>query len=277
MFDIGLRRLRSVPELLTWPTRFDAAIWFERLTLAAIGMTVLTLGMLLLDGRTLAGEPVWLKPFKFAVSFAILFATLAWVSIRFTSPWRKGWGLVLAAGASAAAFFFEMAYIGAQAARQEPSHFNETTPFHELMYGLMGTGATALMLAIGLVGLAAWADRNAQLDDRVRLGVILGFFGTVVLTFWIAGELAGNGGRYIGIPSEDGPRLPIFGWSMEVGDLRPAHFFSLHAMQALPIIGLVAAQLDLSSRVLWIAGLLYAGFTIMVFMAALQGIPLITT
>lgn len=276
MFAIRPRTVRSATDILTVPTPIDSAKWFERLALAAIGMTFLTLGTLLLDGRTIDGEPVWLKPFKFAVSFAVLFATLAWAATRLSSLWRRSWGLVVFAAASAAAFFFEMAYINAQAARQEHSHFNDTTPFHELMYGLMGMGATALMLTVGLLGLVVWADREARFDRRLRLSIVLGFLASVVLTFWVAGALAENDSRYIGVPSDGAARLPIFGWSMEVGDLRAPHFFALHAMQALPAFGLLAERLDLSVRVVWIVALLYASFTAMVFLTALQGTPLIS-
>ncbi len=273
---MGLHRLRAATDILIVPSRFDASRAFEHLALAAVGMTALTLGMLLLDWRMIDGERVWLKPFKFSVSFAILFATLALAAKRLSSPWRTSWVLVAATGASAAAFVFEMAYIGAQAARQEHSHFNETSAFHEMMYSLMGTGATALMLTVGLVSVAAWADKDARFEPAVRLGIVLGFLATVVLTFWVAGELAGNGGRFVGVPSENAAKLPILGWSMEVGDLRPAHFFSLHAMQVLPVFGWIADKYNLTTRTVWIATLLYASFTIMVFVTALQGVPLIS-
>ena len=276
MFDSGIRRIRSVTDSLAVPTRFDASAFFERLVLAAIGMTALTLGMLALDGRMIGDEPVWLKPFKFAVSFVILFATLCWVVRRLSPVWRTSWVLVGGAVASAAAFCFEMAYISAQAARQEASHFNESTSFHAMMYGLMGAGATVLMLTIAIVGLAVWIDDGVRLKPGLRLGIVLGFLLTVVLTFWVAGELAGNGGRYIGVPPEDGARVPVFGWSMEVGDLRPSHFFALHAMQALPLFGMLADRFDLPARLLWIGAALYASFTAMVFLTALQGIPLIS-
>ena len=72
MLDARFQRLRAATDVLIVPSRFDAAIGFQRLALAAIGMVALTLGMFLLDGRMLDGEPVWLKPFKFSVSFAIL-------------------------------------------------------------------------------------------------------------------------------------------------------------------------------------------------------------
>jgi hypothetical protein len=270
-------QIRWAVEVLARPTRFDAARWFDGLFFAALAMTMLTLGMYAIDDRMLNGEPVWLKPFKFAVSFAILFVTLAWASKKLSGPWRKSLVLVSGAGASAAAFFFEMSYISAQAARQELSHFNETTPFHEMMYGLMGTGATVLMLTVSVVAVAILMDRDARIDQCLRLSIGLGFLLTVALTFWVAGELAGNGGRYIGAPSVDGSKVPIVGWSMEVGDLRPAHFFALHAMQVLPAIGYVASRFGWSQRLLWIATVLYASFTILVFMTALRGIPLISS
>ncbi|PLL10376.1 hypothetical protein C0V75_20920, partial [Tabrizicola sp. TH137] len=91
-----------------------------------------------------------------------------------------------------------------------------------MMYGLMGTGATVLMLTVSIVAVVTLLDRDARLDQCLRLSIGLGFLLTVVLTFWVAGELAGNGGRYIGTPSVNGPKIPIVGWSMEVGDLRPA-------------------------------------------------------
>lgn len=276
MLNAGFRQLRTATHILTIRSRFNAVRGFEWLAFAAFGMTVLTLGMLLFDERMIDDEPVWLKPFKFAVSFAVFFATLKWTTMRLSSLWRKSWGLVGAVGVSGAAFVFEMAYIGAQAARQEHSHFNETSAFHEMMYGLMGTGATALMLTVGLVGVAAWLDQDAQLRPGVRLGVALGFLTTVVLTFWVAGELAGNGGRYIGAPSDNIAKLPVLGWSMEVGDLRPAHFFALHAMQALPFFGWVADRYNFSTRSVWITALLYVSFTVMVFLTALQGVPFIS-
>ena len=145
-----------------------------------------------------------------------------------------------------------------------------------MMYGLMGTGATVLMLTVSIVAVATLLDRDARLDQCLRLSIGLGFLLTVVLTFWVAGELAGNGGRYIGTPSVNGPKIPIVGWSMEVGDLRPAHFFALHAMQVLPAVGYIASRLDLPKRLLWVVTLLYASFTMLVFTAALRGIPLIS-
>ena len=276
MVQDTIAKVRTAVVVIGSRTGLDGARTLAGLAIAAMGMSVLTLGMLMLDDRTLGDEPVWLKPFKFAVSFAVLFATLGFAAVRLSESWRRSRLIIACAVASAAAFGFEMSYIAAQAARQEASHFNESTPFHAAMYALMGHGATVLMASIAVVGILVWADRAARLGPGLRLGILLGFLLTTLFTAWVAGELAGNGGRYVGDPGPMHARLPFLGWSMEVGDLRPAHFLALHAMQVLPIVGHVADRHRLPGHSVWMAAVLYAIFTTMVFFQALRGIPLIS-
>lgn len=276
MFESRDRALPRVVRQAPAANGSDASQWFKRLAQIAAGLTLVMVAMLLLDARLLAGEPVWHKPLKFSISFALLFSTLSLVVGRLQNRWRNSWVLVSSAGAAGAAFLFEMAYISVQAARLQTSHFNDSTAFHEMMYGLMGVGATVLMLSIAGVGLAVHLDKEAQFGPRLRLGIVTGFALAVVLTFWVAGELAENGGRYIGTPSDPELKLFLLGWSTEVGDLRPAHFFALHAMQILPALGFLADRYDWSARFIWFAALLYAIFTAMVFFKALQGIPLVS-
>ena len=228
-----------------------------------------------LDARVLAGDDVWLKPAKFALSFVLLYLTLALVVERLSAPVREGRTLRWTLAVMVVATVGEMAYIGAQAGRGVHSHFNIHTPAAALMYTLMGIGAVALVLAVGVIGVLAWRDRAARLGSGLRLGVGLGFVLSAVLTLVIAGYLGGHGSHHVGTPSADAARLPLVGWSLEVGDLRPAHFLALHAMQALPLLGLWLDRRGRDGRtLLWAAAVGYAALTVGVFVQALMGLPL---
>ena len=144
------------------------------------------------------------------------------------------------------------------------------------MYQAMGLGATVLIVLVGVIGATAALDRGARLAAPLREGVWIGCVLTVVLTVWVAGELAGNGGRYIGRPTAGGPALPLVGWSMEVGDLRPAHFLALHALQVLPLVGLLAQCNSTGVTPVRVAAVLYSLLTAVVFWQAMQGVPLIS-
>ncbi|GAA3123023.1 hypothetical protein [Nonomuraea salmonea] len=81
---------------------------------------------LVVDERTVLGEAVWLKPLKFAVSFALYALTLAWL-IGQVDRWRRTlwWlGTVIVAGFLVP----EISAITFQAARGVRSHFNLTPP-----------------------------------------------------------------------------------------------------------------------------------------------------
>ena len=59
-----------------------AAHWHRPLMVLSSAMAVLAVVCaigVLTDPRVLTGVPIWLKPFKFSVSFALYAATLAWM------------------------------------------------------------------------------------------------------------------------------------------------------------------------------------------------------
>jgi len=243
--------------------------------------TIMLLGCVaagLLDPRTLAGENVWLKPGKFALSFVVLFATLAPVVERLSAPARRGRTMRAAATALTLAFWGEMAVIGGRAARGEASHFNVGTPLDQALYSLMGAGALALVVAIAVVGWLAARDPAARLTPGLRHGIGLGFVLAAGLTLVTAGALSSMGGHFVGTPSATAGTLPLIGWSTEVGDLRPAHFLALHAMQALPLLGWWLDRrglgADVAGRMLKRAAWCYAAVTAAVFAQALMGLPL---
>lgn len=248
------------------------------LTGLSAAILVLTLAGYVVDDRLFGGAPVWAKPAKFASSFVVLFATIVWLETRLSESWRNGKLLGTTLVVMGAALIAEMAYIIYQAALAEASHFNFSTPFHSFMYTtVMFFGALALVAAIGIYGVAAGLDKKANLTPGLRWGVVWGFLLSFVLTVIVAGYMGGQSGHHVGTPSPDAARLPFLGWSGEVGDLRPAHFLSLHAMQVLPLIGWLVDRQGLAHPRVTIsaAAVVYTGLTLAIFAQALAGQPLI--
>lgn len=234
------------------------------------------------EARTVGGVSVWLKPMKFALSFAVLFGTIALVRDRLSPAVRDGWPLRLVGWGMAAAMLAETGWIVRQAARGTGSHFNLSTPFEAFMYtAVMAAGAVYLVAAVGVVGWIAGRDRAAAMGDGLREGVRLGFLASFALTLVVAGYMSSGSGPHVGLHPAGAPTLPLLGWSGVTGDLRPAHFLALHAMQALPLLGL---WLDRrpdgrggadAVRTVRAATLAWAALTLAAFAQALAGLPLL--
>ena len=246
---------------------------FVQLTALSGLLLIATLIWGQLDQRTLDGVPVWVKPTKFAVSFLVHFATLA-IIVALMSPENAELRIVAGVGwVLATVFVAEMVYLIFQAVQAQHSHFNDTTSFHSMMYSLMGLGAVVL---VALPVVIAWlAKDDIAFGPATQSGIWWGAIISFVLTVIIGGYLGGNGSHFVGDQSNPELVLPFFGWSTEVGDLRPAHFLSLHALQVLPLIGLWADRADHGITTIWVAGFIYLTLTITLFIQALFGQPLI--
>ena len=247
--------------------------------LAAGGFLVLfalTVVIGLLDPRQLGGVSVWAKPLKFQIATVVHLATMAWVASRLGPEWREGWLLQLLLLLAIASATFEVAYITLQGALQQPSHFNMSTPFHATMYSLMAVGAVVLTVSAGALGVIVGLDGQVRMGPGLRHAVALGLVGGTVLTLIIAFELGGRMTHHVGTPPEQQSRLPVFGWSRDVGDLRPPHFFATHMMQALPALGWLADRTlppFAAAAGAWLAALLWAALTWWLFREALAGRP----
>ncbi|ADJ42729.1 hypothetical protein AMES_0907 [Amycolatopsis mediterranei S699] len=224
------------------------------LAAAALGVVaVLCVAAMLLDQRTLAGAPIWAKPFKFAVSGALYFATWSWLvsllpRFRRTAAWLTNLLVLI--------FAAEYVLLVFQAARGRASHFNNATPQDALIYDVMGKmimGLWAATLALTvLVMFTKVPDRASSL--AVRAGAVLSLVGIslgILMTSPTARQLAqwkahGRpdmvGAHTVGL-EDGGPGLPILGWSTVAGDLRIPHFAGMHALQALPLLAIALAAL----------------------------------
>ncbi len=226
------------------------------------------------ETRIVEGQEAWVKPAKFALSFVVLFGTLAWVESRLSPAWRDSAVLRMTAAVMAVAMFGEMAWMTLMAADGQGSHFNFATPFHEMMYSLMGLGAFLLVLGVAVVGVVVLRDGGVRFSPAMRVAVGWGFVVTLVLTL-ITAFTMGALGRHVGVHPEGGAVIPLFGWSAVVGDLRPAHFLALHTMQAVPVAAL-ALQGRGGERAVWIMMAAWSALTLAVYAQAMAGLPLLS-
>ncbi len=211
------------------------ALWFDAAVVCAL-LASLCWVVSWFDHRLFNGVSVWTKPLKFSVSLAAYFATFVWFTPLVPAAWfrrRAGrvlsWSPVVCAG-------FELTYICVQAALGQASHFNFTTVFHAVMFSLMGVGALVLVLCCAWLGVMVGRARG--LADPFVLSVVLGLLGTCVLGGGFGAVIAEHGSHWVGGAATDAHGLPVFKWVRDGGDLRVAHFFGMHAMQALPLFAL---------------------------------------
>lgn len=244
----------------TSPTAFAADFWHRVRTthplsaysgLAYLIVAVPVAAGIFLDPRTLTGAPLWLKPFKFLVSAVIYTWTFAWFLSFLDNgdatrrKWIQRLGTV-----TALMLIVELALILFQAARGISSHFNFTSPLNGAIFSIMAWAIITLWVANLIVIL--WLMR-ARLPDRAfawslrwgiviaSAGMLLGFLMTRPTPDQLDHMMQGNrpeviGAHTVGAP-DGGPGMPLTNWSSTHGDLRIPHFFGLHAMQVLPILG----------------------------------------
>jgi hypothetical protein len=232
-----------------------------------------TLAAAMVDPRQVDGVETWAKPAKFLAALGLFALTSAWMFGYVAPDARRGPTARATVAVIIAASLFEAGYIAFQGARAERSHFNLDTPFHAAMYELMGVGAVALVsTSLTLAWLVA--RRGIPLRPAFRDGVVLG----LVLTFALGGGFGGLiGGRLDhAVGAEDLSRtLPLFGWSLNTGDLRPAHFMGIHAQQLIPVFAALVPGRGWSARLaVWAGALAYAVFAVWVLLQALAGQPL---
>jgi hypothetical protein len=245
----------------------------ELCLLAAI--PVVLAGML--DDRQVNEVGIWLKPLKFLVSLAVYYATLAWFHGYLSEDVRaRRLGRVLV-GLPIVVGLLEMTWLLGTAAVGQPSHFNRDAPIYAVTYSLAGAGATLLMLTALVTGILVGRAKEPSLPPAFRLSVALGATIAFVGTMVTAGFLASGSGHWVGGQLSDAGGLPLLGWSRTGGDLRVAHFFALHALQAVPLLGWAVTRVGARrlKAAVWGGATLYAAWITFTFLWALAGRPLL--
>ena len=229
------------------------------------------------DRRHLAGVNVWSKPFKFALSLAIHFATFAAIARIFPETEQQRHWIVFTAAVSVAAGVCELAYIALQAARGRHSHFNTSTRIEAVGAALMGLGALIVISPAVVIGLAMIVSPPGASSAAVTLGTISGLMGGAVLTVVTASQMGAAKSHFANGKAVSGKTMPITGWSLNGADLRPSHFLATHMMQAVPIASVIAARTLPASAALAVSALTaiaWIAVTLALFRWTMKGLPL---
>lgn len=236
---------------------------FALLVWATMVPTLLAWG---LDDRLLRGVNVWIKPLKFMASLGLFALCTAWFVGLLPAEQRQRPAVQLVVWTIIGAGLFEIGYITLQAGLGSASHYNASSKFHSAMYTLMGVAALTMTATQPVL---AWLiARHVRPDLPVvwRDAVVLG----LLLTFVLG---AGSGGLLGAVQPPSGAGLPLVGWHLDGGDLRPAHFIGMHAQQWLPLAGLLLAGWPPKRARVALAGvlLLVVGVWLWALLTGLQG------
>ncbi|MEL7236051.1 MAG: hypothetical protein AAGK74_16215, partial [Chloroflexota bacterium] len=211
---------------------------FVAMTGAFIGMAI--------DPRMVLEQSTWAKTAKFSISFMFYAPTMIWMFSYMERPRIKGFIL----HSTAAILLFELALLVLQGGRGERMHFNFTTSFNGALYSTMAT-TILIFYIISILGGAflimtklsdrtyAWALRTGMILMLVGFG--LGYLMTAPTPEQMAVLEAGGSPAFIGahtVGAPDGSAgIPFFGWSVNYGDLRIAHFIGIHGAQFMLLVG----------------------------------------
>jgi hypothetical protein len=237
----------AIPSLPSRTNRLHRPLLAVSIALAAL--TVVGIGGALFDDRDLLGHPIWMKPLKFMISFALYCVTLAWMLSLQTKARRLGWwmGTVVAVGMAAELVLI----VGQVVVRGRQLHFNMSTPADQLIHSLMATTVYVIWTSVLVVAIQLLfdkpGDRALRWSIRLALATTLGgmLLGNLMFRATPAqlqaeaatGRLDHFGSHSVGV-EDGGPGLPITGWSTEGGDLRIGHFLGVHSLQLIPLLAL---------------------------------------
>jgi Terpene cyclase DEP1 len=193
---------------------------------------------IVVDHRRLMDENIWAKPTKFAVSIGLNGLSTLWLLRRLPDRRRHR----VTAGLLAVFLLAEQVLISVQAYRGVRSHFNTTTPFDSALFRAMGGFVVCAWVCLFVLALAAM--RTPQTDMLARsvtsLGPWIVVVGSSVGFVMVAINRHSIGG------SDGGPMVPFLGWNSTIGDLRPAHFVGLHALQVLIVVAFVCGRVGMA-------------------------------
>lgn len=258
--------------------------WHRPLTVVSVLFLLLALASaigVIVDDRTLLGDPLWLKPGKFGFAFGAYALTLAWLVSRLKRGRRVGWwfGTVFAV-----AGLTDITMIVLAAARGTFSHFNVGTDgFAKAVQLVFAIGVPPILVANIVVAVLVLIQRSGDrsVDRALRAGLLLSTLAMIIVIVpnFVPG-LVGKDVRTVtdaaGAPvplagghgltdHPDGNGMILTGWNDAGGDIRAPHFVGLHGIHVLLLLALILAargRWDETTRrrMVGAAAIAYGGF-----------------
>jgi hypothetical protein len=221
--------------------------------------------MMLFDDTAILGINAWVKPLKFFLTATIFSFTMLWYLPLLDKPAvSRIYSVVIII-----VLGIENIIIPFQAWRGTTSHFNISSPFNAILFNIMG---------IAIVTLTGWTAYVCYLFFKKRIftapmpyvwGIRLGLLFFVI--FSLEGGLMVQMLSHTVGGQDGGEGLFFVNWSRKHGDLRVAHFFGMHSLQILPLIGYYFCK---TSRQVVVYSTIYFLMVVALLVQALKGIPL---
>ncbi len=229
-------------------------------------LALLMVILIFMDDRQILGINVWIKPLKFFLSIVILSWSMGWILWYLDA--RKivrlySYILVLT-------MLVEMGAICLQSFRGTYSHFNISSAFNGMVFGIMGIGIFTFTIANAVICFLWFRQRSFNVSPQMVLAFRLGLL--FFLIFSIEGGVMISLMRHSIDLQDGGEGLPLLNWSVFGGDLRVAHFFGMHSLQVIPFVGYYICS---NKRQVFLFSGLYFLWVSVLFIQAMNGKPFI--
>jgi hypothetical protein len=242
------------------------------------GMAFLVLAIILVicagfNTTQILGTNAMIKPLKFALSTWIYFWTLAYLLYYVNNQSAVKKFTILAI----VTMVFENAVITIQAFRGQLSHFHVNSYLGGILYALMGVMIVWVSTATLVLAIRFIRQKTYAIKHPFALSIKIGLCFFVFFSFF-GGYMSAINSHNVGGPiGQTG--LPLLNWSTLFGDLRVAHFFGIHSLQIIPLVGYYCSEkisnVQKASSLIWLISIVYFLAVGLLAVQALMGLPFI--
>lgn len=224
------------------------------------------LGFAFIEHKSILGANAFLKPFKYGLTTGLISWGFGWISYHLHS--RKT--ILISSWIHTLSLFTIILIIITQSFRGVPSHFNDSTPFDQMLNLALWVSYFLYTLMIIWVTTSFFMQKKMPTSQHYAWGIRLSLL--VYLLFLFIGFYMMNIKSHLvsGQDSEKG--LYFFNWSSKHGDLRIIHYIGI---MALPAISLTSYYVFKKKKQILFFALTYFLIGLILYILTLLDIPLI--